>query len=170
MAAPDTGEVEDMSLYSYKIYESFIEYYSATEQLEVTLLEKGGLSNYMPLYGLSYERIKAARFDETEDFIKEVVLCYHLKGGKKVYRRYQVSGELAEQTFEDLFQDEEFREKYYPACGDGITETDIISVTDWVDYRGTEQKLNLSREMLLEFIGLFREDSKKMTIGDFWNT
>ena len=167
---PDTGEVEEMSLYSYRIYEPFMEYYSATERLEATLLEKGGLSNYMPLYGLADEGIKAVRFDETEDFIEEVVLCYHLKGGKKAYRRYQVSGELLEQTLEDLSQDEEFREKYYPACGDGITGADSISVTDWADYRDTEQKLNLSREALLEFIGLFREESKKVTIGELRET
>ncbi|MCD8336013.1 MAG: efflux RND transporter permease subunit [Lachnospiraceae bacterium] len=70
-------------------------------------LAEDGVENVKE-YGLS-----DAIYDQN---VNGVYIKYHLKSGKEVYRYYQIDRELYCEVMNELFQEEDFKEPYFPIC------------------------------------------------------
>ena len=163
---PDTGEVEAMSLYSYRLTEPLAEYYTMIDVEEAHFLESGSLKDFMPVYELAVEGIQNLSDDGEGRTGDSVTVCYFLKNGGRAYRSYQVSTKTLDRVLDTLSQGAEFRGKYYPSEWEAVKDAEYADAVDWKNFRTEYQTLALSTEELQELTELYREETRNLTYGE----
>lgn len=121
---PTQDEIAAMSV-STPDFSSYIAYgdngeivYSTSYRERLDQVEWEAFDRIYELAGDGVENVKEYGLSDAiyDQNVNGVYIKYHLKSGKEVYRYYQINRELYCEVMNELFQEEDFREPYFPTC------------------------------------------------------
>ena len=140
---PDEDKVESAGIYSYaldQIYATTNDIEYEDNDLTVTLnenyisdkdvVDRMKLTSLEDVYGLAEHGIAEAGISQEPDgpdcYPRNVLLAWHLKNGKTVYRQYYLNFRTAHDELSAIHDSIEYKEAIYPVLN--LSETDISDI------------------------------------------
>lgn len=94
---------------------------------------------------------------------KQFQVCFELKNGKKVYRRYDMSRSFLKEYFAPVFESEKGKEVFYPAVQ--LTKNGVKKIVCASEFM--EKNLELKEEQIEELLACYQKDIRKKTFDDY---
>lgn len=91
-----------------------------------------------------------------DDITKQLLVCYELQSGRKVYRRYYVDVAVLEKEFASIYATEEGKKIIYPYLHLSGKEVDAVSV--YTPYMSTAKNIDLNQKEIEELAACYQKD------------
>lgn len=115
-----------------------------------------------------YEVLKAYQSQpgkKTEETGKNLLICYELQNGKRVYRQYPMSKEFLEKEFAPVYESEQGKKTIYPILWwDGNRVREVNCVTPFFN-----QTVSLTKEEMIKLLQVYQSDIQKRTFEQCMN-
>ena len=179
---PDLGEVESMAVkdnylyFSYQLGDPQEQVWSNSVTEEV--LDYLETEDFGPIYAIAQNGVENTGREEYEDVMFTYVK-FHLKNGRDVYRCYWVDSELYVQCMDQLLENQEYREKYYPIFGwEGTNSCSWAEayvpeswlypeITEKTEYEDGSVYIEIPSDRMEEVIEAYRKDLLTVPYSQF---
>ncbi len=129
---PAKEDVQSMSVrdsyFSFRYEIDGVSYDSSTDKAVLDYLET---DNVDAIYRLAESGVENVP-DGWKENVSYVGIKFHMKNGKEIYRCYWVDDELLLDTMEVLFEEESYRERFFPILGWTEEDADQVVGSPWL--------------------------------------
>ncbi len=166
---PDKNKIESMSVYISGL-DSRLDYmeqdsqsddfrYIGDDIYQLKNMKLTDIGTAYALAGLGIEHVKSGV--QPEDYY-DYEVKYTLKGGRVIYRRYNLTLEESDSLLKDIFASEEFKKGHYP-----IYKWDAGMLSGVSCYNMLEEKeFSLDENAKKELLEIYREELGKLTLDE----